>query len=142
MSNSASLRYYFPPKKNYALNLECDICIYGANSGGTVAAITAHQMGLSVVLLEPSRHLGELSAGGLGCTDIGNKFAIGGLAREFYQRVGKKYGVEEHWRFEPHVTSIAPISRGLESAYACLAAKDSAERSAFVDVQQLRTSSV
>lgn len=103
MSDSSALHYYFPPAKNHALHLECDICVYGANSGGAIAAITARKLGLSVVLLEPSRHLGGLSAGGLGCTDIGNKFAIGGLAREFYRRVGKKYGVEEHWRFEPHV---------------------------------------
>ena len=36
-------------------------------------------------------------------TDIGNKQAIGGISHEFYRRVGKHYGVEEHWRFEPHV---------------------------------------
>ena len=35
-------------------------------------------------------------------TDIGNKQAIGGLSREFYRRVGKAYGQEEAWKFEPH----------------------------------------
>lgn len=103
MSNTSALHYYFPPTKDHALHFECDLCIYGANSGGTIAAIAARKLGLSVVLLEPSRHIGGLSAGGLSSTDIGNKFAIGGLAREFYRRVGAKYGVKEHWRFEPHV---------------------------------------
>ena len=44
-------------------------------------------MGKSVVLIEPGRHVGGLTSGGLGRTDIGNKRAIGGIAREFYQRV-------------------------------------------------------
>ena len=43
-------------------------------------------MGKSVVLIEPTRRLGGLTTGGLGQTDIGNKAAIGGIAREFYQR--------------------------------------------------------
>jgi hypothetical protein len=44
-----------------------------------------------------------MTAGGLGETDIGNKAAIGGLAHEFYQRVGRHYGTNEAWRFEPSV---------------------------------------
>jgi len=100
---SSSLRYYFPADRSLDLSLSADLCVYGGNSGGVIAAIAARRRGLSVVLLEPSRHLGGLTTGGLGCTDIGNKHAIGGLSREFYRRVGKKYGVAEHWRFEPHV---------------------------------------
>src|SRR5690606_7656076 len=52
---------------------------------------------------EPSRHLGGLTTGGLGATDIGNKAAIGGLARSFYRRLGEHYGQDESWTFEPHV---------------------------------------
>ncbi len=44
-------------------------------------------MGKSVVLIEPGQHLGGLTSGGLGATDIGNKQAIGGISREFYQRI-------------------------------------------------------
>jgi hypothetical protein len=47
--------------------------------------------------------LGGLSSGGLGYTDIGNKYAITGLARDFYRRIGKHYGKFEQWIFEPHV---------------------------------------
>ena len=36
------------------------------------------------VALEPGHHLGGLTSGGLGATDIGNKNVIGGIAREFW----------------------------------------------------------
>jgi hypothetical protein len=45
--------------------------------------------------------VGGLSTGGLGATDIGNKIAIGGLSREFYKQLGKVYGKDESWTFEP-----------------------------------------
>ena len=44
-----------------------------------------------------------MTSGGLGKTDIGNKGAIGGIAREFYKRLGHHYGTNEVWMFEPHV---------------------------------------
>lgn len=80
-----------------------DVCVYGGTSAGVIAAYTAKKAGKSVLLVEPSQHLGGLSAGGLGATDIGNKFAITGLARDFYRRIGKHYGKLEQWTFEPHV---------------------------------------
>ena len=52
---------------------EVDICIYGGTSAGVIAAYTAQQSGKSVLLIEPGRHLGGMSSGGLGFTDIGNK---------------------------------------------------------------------
>ena len=80
-----------------------DVVVYGATSGGVIAAVKIARLGKSVVLIEPGRHLGGLSSGGLGATDIGNKAAIGGMSREFYRRVGKAYGEDEAWKFEPHV---------------------------------------
>lgn len=80
-----------------------DVCVYGGTSAGVIAACTAKKAGKSVLLIEPGQHLGGLSAGGLGATDIGNKFAITGLARDFYRRIGKHYGKLEQWTFEPHV---------------------------------------
>jgi hypothetical protein len=53
--------------------------------------------------VEFGMHLGGMTSGGLGQTDIGNKAAIGGISREFYQRVGQHYGKDEAWMFEPHV---------------------------------------
>jgi hypothetical protein len=80
-----------------------DICVYGGTSAGVMAAYTAKKMGKSVLLIEPGRHLGGLSSGGLGYTDIGNKYAISGLALDFYRRIGQHYGKFEQWIFEPHV---------------------------------------
>ena len=41
---------------------------------------------------EPGRHLGGMSSGGLGYTDIGNKYVVRGLALDFYRRLGRHYG--------------------------------------------------
>ncbi len=80
-----------------------DICIYGGTSAGVMAAYTTQKSGKSVILIEPTKHLGGLTTGGLGYTDIGNKYAISGLALDFYRRIGKHYGKFEQWIFEPHV---------------------------------------
>lgn len=80
-----------------------DVCIYGGTSAGVIAAYTAKKMGKTVLLVEPGKNLGGLSSGGLGYTDIGNKYAIKGLALDFYRRLGRHYGKFEQWIFEPHV---------------------------------------
>ena len=95
--------HYFNPAPHFPEEISTDVCVYGGVSGGVIAAIEASRRGLNVILLEQSAHLGGMTAGGLGMTDIGNKGAIGGMAREFYQRVGAKYGREIEWCFEPHV---------------------------------------
>jgi predicted flavoprotein YhiN len=68
-----------------------DVVVYGGTSAGVIAAVKAAQLGKSVVLVAPEQHLGGLSSGGLGFTDIGNKQVIGGLARDFYRRVWREY---------------------------------------------------
>lgn len=82
---------------------QVDICIYGGTSAGVIAAYSAKKMGKSVILIEPDKHLGGLTSGGLGYTDIGNKYAISGLALDFYRHLGKHYGNFEQWIFEPSV---------------------------------------
>lgn len=77
--------------------LEADIVIYGATSAGVAAGIQAKRMGRSVVLLEPYDHIGGLTTGGLGQTDIGNKQVIGGIAREFYRGIRDHYEKPESW---------------------------------------------
>ena len=64
--------------------LTCDICIYGATSGGVIAAAQAARMGKKVILVEPGRHLGGMTSGGLGWVDHGVIESVGGLAREFF----------------------------------------------------------
>jgi FAD-dependent oxidoreductase family protein len=98
------LHYYEPVReKPQPEKLSVEICVYGGTSGGVVAAVQAARDGRSVLLVAPEAHLGGLTTGGLTNTDIGNKGAIGGLSREFYRRVGYKYGIDEEWRFEPKV---------------------------------------
>ena len=91
------------PALAHAETVETEICVYGGTAGGVAAACTAARFGHKVVLTEFGRHVGGLTSGGLGWTDIGNKAAIGGFAHTFYQRLGKHYGRPEAWYFEPHV---------------------------------------
>jgi len=84
------------------------VVVYGGTSAGVIAAIQATKSGKQAILIEPGEHLGGLTSGGLGATDIGNKDAIGGLSREFYQRVNQHYNpdsdpLDAMWTFEPHV---------------------------------------
>ena len=77
-----------------------DVVIYGATSAGVTAAVQVSRMGHSVILIEPGRHIGGLTSGGLGFTDSGDKRVIGGLAREFYQRVRQHYDNPTAWQQE------------------------------------------
>ncbi len=77
-----------------------DIVIYGGTAAGVAAAIQCGRMNKSVVLVEPGSRLGGLTTGGLGQTDIGNKAAIGGIAREFYQRIKKYYDAPSNWKWQ------------------------------------------
>src|SRR5690606_4438979 len=103
-----------------------DIVIYGGTSAGVMAAVQGVRMGKSVVIVAPEKHLGGLTASGLGWTDSGRKEVIGGVSREFYQRLKKHYDQPSAWRqqkpeeyryyrpnddamwvFEPHVAEAA-----------------------------------
>jgi hypothetical protein len=74
-----------------------DVVIYGGTSAGVTAAIQAARLGKTVVLIEPKQHLGGLTVSGLGMTDSGDKSVIGGLSRQFYQRVKKHYDADSAW---------------------------------------------
>ncbi len=83
--------------------ISVDICIYGGTSAGVIAAYTAAKAGKKVVVIEPGGRVGGLSSGGLGMTDIGNKYVVTGLALDFYRKLGDYYGTLENWIFEPKV---------------------------------------
>jgi hypothetical protein len=83
--------------------IEADVIVYGGTAAGVSAACTATKLGKTTALAEFGTHIGGLTSGGLGYTDIGNKAAIGGFSREFYKRLGKHYGKAEAWTFEPSV---------------------------------------
>ncbi|EAQ80815.1 probable xanthan lyase [Blastopirellula marina DSM 3645] len=88
------------PAQTNKTDAQFDVVIYGGTSAGIMAAVQAKRLGKSVVVLEPSTRIGGLTTGGLGATDIGNKAAIGGLAREFYVAVRDYYSDADHWKFQ------------------------------------------
>ena len=61
MTDFSNLRYYQPTQKQKnPETVETDLCIYGGTSGGVAAALQASRMGLTVVIAEFGRHLGEI----------------------------------------------------------------------------------
>src|ERR1044071_1801248 len=85
-----------------------DLVVYGGTAGGVMTAVSGAREGLKVVLLEPVAHLGGMATGGLSCTAFGKKEVLGGQAREFYWRVGRKYAIQRFaqdvaWFYEPKV---------------------------------------
>ena len=83
-----------------AATRQSDLVIYGCTAGGITAALQAKRMGKSVIMVCPEKHLGGLTAGGLGYTDTGDKAVIGGLSREFYHRVWQHYEKPEAWLWQ------------------------------------------
>ena len=79
---------------------EYDVVVYGATSGGVIAAVAAARKGKSVILIEPSSHLGGLTTGGLGRSDIGIEGTIGGMSLEFYSQIREYYRSEDSWSRE------------------------------------------
>lgn len=80
-----------------------DVVVYGATAAGVIAAVSAAREGAKVTLVEPGRHLGGMVTSGLGWTDFGDKACIGGMSLGMFQRMGKKYGTDIAWTFEPQV---------------------------------------
>jgi hypothetical protein len=81
-----------------------DVVVYGATSGGAIAAIAAAKEGMRVALLDQGCHAGGMLTGGLSRTDMDRQESvIGGLACEFFERAGKYYGEAVSWKFEPSV---------------------------------------
>ena len=85
-----------------------DLVVYGGTAGGVMTAISGARHGLKTVLLEPRDHVGGMATGGLSRTDTGVREVIGGLALEFYYRVGDRYEMRRYknpvaWFYEPKV---------------------------------------
>jgi hypothetical protein len=89
--------------KSVLTNENYDIVIYGASSAGIIAGVAAARRGRSVIIVEPSSHLGGLTTGGLGQTDIGVEGAggaIGGMSFDFYRRIRQHYMNEDAWTYQ------------------------------------------
>ena len=88
-----------------------DVVVYGGTSSGIIAAVQVARMRKSVKLVVSNSHLGGLTAGALGATDIGNKDVIGGLSREFYRRVAQHYADDANWKHETREEFFAQRSK-------------------------------
>ena len=99
---------------------EADVIVYGATPGGFCAAIAAAREGASVVLLEPTAHVGGVNTGGLSFSDSNQtvRSTLLGLFEEWHQRVAADYAargvklpydvaVKDNsvWTYEPHVAA-------------------------------------
>jgi hypothetical protein len=97
-----------------------DVVVYGATPAGVCAAIAAAREGASVVLLEPTGHVGGMNTGGLCFSDSNQtvRSTMLGLFEEWHQRIEAAYqarGVHlpytvseknnAHWTYEPHVAA-------------------------------------
>jgi len=97
---------------------DADVVVYGSTPGGFCAAIAAAREGASVILLEPTDHIGAMLTGGLSHCDS-NQMIRGtliGLFDEWHTQVVKDYMArglkapydpsvkdQSRWVFEPHV---------------------------------------
>ena len=86
-----------PDKQNVYI---ADVVVYGGTSAAVIAAVQVARMGKTVVLVSPDKHLGGMTSGGLGYTDVGNKEVVGGMAREFYHRIWQHYKKPESWKWQ------------------------------------------
>jgi FAD dependent oxidoreductase len=107
-----------------------DVIVYGSTPGGFCAAIAAAREGASVILLEPTEHVGGLSTGGLSHCDSNQmrRETLMGLFDEWHRRVVKDYtdrGLPApydatlkdtgKWTFEPHVAMRVTLAMLKES---------------------------
>lgn len=69
-----------------------EVLVYGATSAGVAAAVAAAEAGASTLLVEPGRHLGGMTSGGLGYTDVGDVRALGGAAARLRSDIAEHYG--------------------------------------------------
>ena len=107
-----------------------DVIVYGSTPGGFCAAIAAAREGASVILLEPTGHVGAKNTGGLSHCDSNQmvRSTVMGLFDEWHNRVVKDYtdrglnapynpAKKDHarWTFEPHV-AMRVTMRMLEEA--------------------------
>ncbi|RCS50607.1 FAD-dependent oxidoreductase [Bremerella cremea] len=102
----------------FAETKSVDVVVYGATPGGVCAAIAAAREGASVILLEPTSHVGGVNTGGLSFSDSNQtvRSTVMGLFDEWHRRIEDDYrsrGVKlpydvsvkdnSKWTYEPHV---------------------------------------
>lgn len=101
-----------------AADHKADVIVYGSTPGGFCAAIGAAREGASVILVEPTDHVGGVNTGGLSFSDSNQtvRSTLKGLFEEWHLRIAQDYkkrgitlnydvSVKDHstWTYEPSV---------------------------------------
>src|SRR6185369_17633674 len=77
-----------------------DIVIYGGTPSGIAAVREATTHRHSVILVVPEKFLGGMMTGGLGASDKGVYWTVGGQARSFFEEVYRHYEDPQAWTRE------------------------------------------
>ena len=80
-----------------------DVLVYGGTMSGIMAAVAAAREGRNVALVRGPDALGGMPANGLSHADQQDPGVTGGLALDFYHRIGAYYGATYTFNYEPHV---------------------------------------
>ncbi len=67
--------------------VQADVVIYGGTPGGLAAAAAVVREGATVIVIEPTTHIGGMVTGGIAITDTGTPELVGGLAAEYFDEV-------------------------------------------------------
>jgi hypothetical protein len=109
-----------PFVSSMAAVLSADVIVYGSTPGGFCAATAAAREGASVILIEPTEHVGGVNTGGLSFSDSNQtvRQTVLGLFEEWHLRIEKDYqqrGItlpykvsvkdHTHWTYEPKVAA-------------------------------------
>ena len=82
----------------------CDVVIYGGTSSGILAAVELASRGKTVLVIEPSHHVGGMSTSGLGWVDASNPDVLGKRTLDFFHRIWLHYEKPKSWVWEqPHL---------------------------------------
>lgn len=96
-------------------NIVTDVLVFDSSPAGIIASIAAANEGCHVVILTEDKYVGGMRTSGLSMPNLSVRETLGGLGREFHNRVYQyyisKYGAnskqvkdcDKGFRFEPHV---------------------------------------
>jgi hypothetical protein len=97
--------------------IDAEVVVVGATAAGVCAAVAAAGAGAQTVLVGPETHVGGMTSGGLGYTDVGDARVLGGPAARLRADVAEHYGVPvgRYAGPEPHVAE-GILARWLDDA--------------------------
>ncbi|MCD7109657.1 FAD-dependent oxidoreductase [Rhizobium sp. DKSPLA3] len=99
VSGAFAILLAFGTAEAYAACQRADVVVYGGTPGGIAAAIQAARLKKSVILLEPTLHVGGMMSSGLTKTDASpRKNVYGGIATEFLNKAKAHYGTSDSIR--------------------------------------------